>query len=55
MTGPSRHSDLKPQDNKGMMEVLFEYQGDCTIVRCKRAGLIEPVDRDLAEFVGLPL
>ena len=35
------------------MEVLFEYQGHRSVVKCKHSRLLEYLERDLSQFVGL--
>ena len=51
-SGPSRDSKLKSQRDKEV-EVLFEYQGHRSVVKCKRSRLLEYLERDLSQFVGL--
>lgn len=36
------------------IEVLFEYQGHGTILKCKRSKLLESVENTMVEIVGLP-
>ena len=36
------------------MEVLFEYQGIRTILRCKRSKIAEKIENNLAELAVLP-
>ena len=36
------------------IEILFEYQGHRSILKCKRSKILESIEKSLVDLVGLP-
>ena len=49
MTDTSRTKEKKKE-----IEILFQYQGHRSIVKCKRSKILENIEKSLVDLVGLP-